>query len=251
MTQEHIDAIAAEVLRRLKKRVLILLTNARGYRTEIYARLRVQQSAAFSFLLAQDATEAHCPQRWGKLGPVLTYAPERLTELGNFDALLLPFLDFSTLSKIANGVIDNEITEITSQALLRGIRVLAFDYNCNPASELNAILGCDQNSEYSRLFQQHIKTASGLGMQFISVNELVGTLTGAQEKRPAVQISPGPRAVVTSSPVASSAVPETTNRYITLQDLMEQRVTHLTPEMKLTALAQEYLKENREKGTQR
>lgn len=226
MKTENIELIVNEIINRMRKNVLLILTGATGYQNEIYTRLQCCQRATFTIWIDEQSPHFNNGAQWASLGRLIKNKSELINDLARFD-ILLPFLDFQTVSSLVNGIITNSATEIISQAMLRNVSVMAFNYQCNPQSELNAILGLNQNKEYATLMEQNLIKASSLGIRFLSVDEFEQYSDRTNSK------------MDKSLPVSSKS-----SRYITLKDILDKKVTRIDHSMILTDLAADYAKDH-------
>lgn len=229
MDNNVVEMLVAEVLHRLKKKTLIVLTNAGGYKDEIYARIRQYGTLSFSIMIAEGAAVQHSENQWRQVGEIIRFEPASLpTALQAFDSVWVPFLDFETLGEIANGIFASEGANVINHALMQGMNVVALDYNCNPDSELNQVLGFSKNAAYHERIKHNIKTLIASGVRFCSMNEVESHLNHSQ-----YQGRHDPK---------NESLPE---RYITLNDVMVYGKDYFATDAKLTDLAIEYIKSNK------
>ncbi|MGL6577145.1 hypothetical protein ACSZOE_08005 [Aeromonas hydrophila] len=59
----------------------------------------------------------------------------------SYRALVLPFLDYPLAMDLLSGSLQSPVARRLHDALLSGLPVLALRYHCDPASELNQLLG--------------------------------------------------------------------------------------------------------------
>lgn len=206
---EIIERLVNEVLMRMRPRALVLLTAAAGYQEIIRSRLQHCKTLSLTVLFADNAHEFHTEEAWCHLGPLTTLAEISGTgALDNIDRVLIPFLDFSTAAEVANGLLQSDSAKLINLALMSGKPVLALDYNCNPASELNQLKGLSHGGENPAL-----PKLAALGIQLCTLDQMLS-----------------------AEPIASGA---TTQSYITLSELKRLN-GQVPPGAKLTDLALEY-----------
>ena len=81
---------------------------------------------------------ARCGNRWGdSAGQRLATGPAARP----YRALVLPFLDYPLAMDLLSGSLQSPVARRLHDALLSGLPVLALRYHCDPASELNQLLG--------------------------------------------------------------------------------------------------------------
>ncbi|SUB82863.1 Uncharacterised protein [Pragia fontium] len=230
MDEKVIDGLVDEVLKRLRKKVLIVLTNAGGYKDEIYTRLSQCDRFSFSVMITDDAHIYHSEEKWGRMGEVIKPSADLLPAiLAKYDGVLVPFMDFATMGEIANGLFCRDGAKTINYALMRAMTVVALDYNCNPQSELNQILGMASDAPHLAQIENNRKILIASGIQFCSANEMEQRLlipsVDEQEQGNNDALS---------------------YRYITLNDVMNNHGGYdIHSDARLTDLATEYLKSNK------
>lgn len=230
MDKSLLEFIVAQVLNRLKKKVLIILTKGEGYKCEIYNRLSQYDSLTFSIMIADNAVIQHPEDKWCHLGNIVRPDMSSLpAELSNYDSLLVPFMDFETLAEITNGLFFSDSARIINHALLQQRKVVALDYNCNPHSELNQVLGIAKQSAYGYQIQHNINVLNDYGIVFCNMNEVEETLLST---------------VINLHP---NNIKNSSCRYITLNDVLHNPVYSISSSEKFTDLAIEYLKSHQDK----
>lgn len=223
MDEFQIEKLVKEVLNRINKRVLLVLTNADGYQCEITNRLKQYRHISFSILITNNAQQLHTASKWQTLGEVVTCDVDLFTaSLEKFDCIFVPFLEFETMGEIANGLFHSDAAKIINYALMKDKKVLAFDYNCNPESELNQIIGLCKNTQWNKKLAINYKSLIDCGVLFCSMNAL-------EEKIMCRQALPAP-------------INKLKHEYITLKDVLESGKEHFSNSQKLTDLALEHLR---------
>lgn len=227
MNENIVETLVAEILKRLQKKVLLVLTNAGGYQDEIYIRMRYYNNFSFSIMIAENAVNQHDVDKWRQLGDIVNFDEHSLpAALDKFDSLFIPFLDFETMGDVANGIFTTDGAQVINYALMKNINVLALDYNCNPKSELNQVLGLNKNAGYNGQLQTNINKIVSSGVQLCTMNEIESKWNPAESK-----LEYEPRGII-ESPL----------RYITLNDVINSGRDSFSNNEKLTDLAVEYLK---------
>lgn len=218
------DQLVEEILRRLQKKVLLLLTRGDGYRDEIFTRLRAMENVAFTVAAADDVHDA---DRWATLGglrPLDEFAAPQ--SMAPYHTLLLPFLDVVTVAELADARPLSTVSRVTHHALLAGKAVLALPYHCDPGSELNRVRGLGKNPAYAARIQAHLAALAGCGVSLCDLDDAERQLSG----------------IHATPPVATAT---TTAHYLTLRDVMADQRLAQTPGARLTDAALDYLKQNR------
>lgn len=217
MQREIIDRLVNAVLLRLRPRALVLLTAADGYHEIIRARL--QQCQAFSpvILFSDHARQFHTETNWGQLGPITSFAEISQTgALDNIERVLIPFLDFATAAEVASGLLQSDATRFIDLARMSGRPIMALDYNCNPASELNLLKGLSRAGERPPQ-ADYLPRLAAQGVELCTLDRMLSAKRTATERE-----------------VAAPA-----QAYITLSELKRLN-GHSPPGAKLTDLALEY-----------
>jgi len=222
MHEDLIEKLVNEILYRLKKKVLILLTAADGYQDIIFSRLQCCQDTAFTIIIPDNAREFHDENSWNQLGPIIhTSAIIKPGHLDFFDAIYIPFLDFITLSEVANGLFHSEAATVIHHALMSNKPVICLSYNCNPNSELNQIKGLSRGAPET-LFTDSKKALTKKGILFRSLDQMIDKKSILEDLTPANLSNTSP--------------------YITLSEVVNHNRDY-SGERRLTDLAREYLRE--------
>ncbi|AXH63988.1 MULTISPECIES: hypothetical protein [Providencia] len=226
MNEKRIERIVQQVLRQLKRQVLVVLSPVEGYQQAIYQRLAQLDSVSFSFYATASMLQSADVEKWAELGSVVNKSTLSISRLSHYDSLFLPFIDAKVVGEIANGLFVSEESELALHALSQNMSILALKYHCCPESELSQVLGLNKNENYNRLIKENISKAINLGIHFGSLNEvekkfIVNEIT--EELKPEINN-------------------EHPNRYITLKEVMNNPRGYCANENKLTDSAIDYLK---------
>ncbi|WP_333987061.1 hypothetical protein [Providencia huaxiensis] len=226
MNEKRIERIVQQVLRQLKRQVLVVLSPVEGYQQAIYQRLAQLDSVSFSFYATASMLQSSDVEKWAELGSVVNKSTLSISRLNHYDSLFLPFIDAKVVGEIANGLFVSEESELALHALSQNMSILALKYHCCPESELSQVLGLNKNENYNRLIKENISKAINLGIHFGSLNEvekkfIVNEIT--EELKPEINN-------------------EHPNRYITLKEVMNNPRGYCANENKLTDSAIDYLK---------
>ncbi|BBU98976.1 hypothetical protein J0A78_11445 [Providencia rettgeri] len=226
MNEKLIERIVQQVLRQLKRQVLVVLSPVEGYQQAIYQRLAQLDSVSFSFYATASMHQSFDVEKWAELGSVINKSTLSINSLNHYDSLFLPFIDAKVVGEIANGLFMSEESELVFHALSQNMPILALKYHCCPESELSQVLGLNKNENYNQLIKENITKAIKLGVYFDSFNEienkfLIRDIT--ENLKPEIN-------------------DEHPNRYITLKEVMNNPRGYCANENKLTDSAIDYLK---------
>lgn len=226
MDERLIERIVSQVLRQLRKRVLVLITPALAYEQVVYQRLKQLSTVSFSVYMTEEQAQQNHFVDWKQLGEVIAAHTLPSHELGQYDSLFIPFIDAQLVNEIASGLSVSEASQIILPTLAQNIPVLALKHHCCPESELNQVLGLNKNKQYSHLIKQNINKVISLGIQFDSFNEIENKiqLTGINHN------------------IKPKENNNNLNRYITLQEVMNDPGGFSLDTHKLTDSAIDYLK---------
>ncbi|HGN1704446.1 TPA: hypothetical protein ACKRTE_000248 [Providencia rettgeri] len=226
MNEKLIEQIVQQVLRQLKKQVLVVLSPVEGYQQAIYQRLAQLDSVSFSFYATVSMLQSSHIEKWAELGRVINKSTLSINTLSRYGSLFLPFIDAKGVGEIANGLLVSEESELALSALSQNIPIFALKYHCCPESELSQILGLNKNENYNRLIKDNISKVTKLGIHFDSLNEIeMKFLTNEVAEN-----------------LKSEINNENPNRYITLKEVMDNPRGYCANENKLTDSAIDYLK---------
>ncbi|QGU88559.1 hypothetical protein [Erwinia sorbitola] len=221
MTDEQIERLVTNILHRLQPPVLVMVTDAEGYRQQICRRLA---TSGQRMQLALDDTIADSAQ-WQKTGEVLpAHVWHKALPSEPYRALLLPFLDYPLAAQLVNGNLQSPVAQRLHDALLAGIPVLALRYHCDPESELNQLCGVKANSAYAAKIQSTLSQLAAAGVTLCTMNELLNILASDQ-----------PEATPVGFP----------RRYLTVTDVEMNPSLATTPDALLTDAAKDFLNERK------
>nr|WP_142009499.1 hypothetical protein [Serratia fonticola] len=212
MQREIIDKLVSEVLLRMRPRALVLLTAAEGYHEIIRTRLQHCQTFSPVILFSDNARQFHAETDWRQLGPITSLAEiSQSGALDNIERVLIPFLDFATAAEVANGLLQSDAARFIQLARMSGRPIMALDYNCNPASELNQLKGLSRAPQ-----ADYLPKLAAQGIELCTLDRMLSAQPAATE-----QLAAPPQA------------------YVTLSELKRLN-GHSPPGAKLTDLALEY-----------
>lgn len=230
MDNQLIERIIEEIEKRMKKSVLLVLTPAPGYRDEIYQRITQFSHLRFSIFVTAQAQGCHDLSKWRHLGDMYKADELDINTLSSYRALFIPYFDKKLVGEIVNGLFISEEGKLIHSALAQNIPIIALPYFCQPESELNEIIGLNQNREYNLLIQENINKLKSLGICFYSINEIEAYVIDNKNS------------VNDYFKYPPEIKKENNNRYITLNEVMNKPGEYCLSQDKLTDSAIEYLK---------
>ncbi|MDF2400477.1 MULTISPECIES: hypothetical protein [Aeromonas] len=225
MTDEQIERLVEQMLRRLQPPLLVMVTAAQGYRQAIRNRL-AGCGQPLQLALAADIEDGALWQPLGETVPASIWQ-QALPQIP-YRALVLPFLDYPLAMDLLSGTLRSPVAQRLHDALLTGLPVFALRYHCDPASELNQLLGAQPNSAYAGHMHAALTRLSEIGVTLCNINELLETLASGDE----------------AAPVPASTT-STARRYLTVSDVEMNPLLASAPEAQLTDAAIDFLKSNR------
>ncbi|NBN03110.1 MULTISPECIES: hypothetical protein [Proteus] len=225
-----IERIVAEIEKRMKKSVLLALTPAPGYQDEICQRINTFSHVRFSLFVTAQAQVSHDLSKWRHLGEMYNAGEFDINTLSSYHALFIPYFDKKLVGEIINGLFISEEGKLIHSALAKNIPIIALPYFCRPESELNEILGLNKNKEYNLLIQGNISRLKSMGIMFHSINNVEANLINHDINH---QAKPENKLEIKQ---------ENNNRYITLNEVMNNPGEYHLSQDKLTDSAIEYLK---------
>lgn len=222
MTDEQIERLVEHMLQRLQPPLLVMVTAATGYRQAICRRL-AGCGHRLHLALAEGIEDA---ELWQPLGETVAASIwQQALPQTPYRALVLPFLDYPLAMDLLSGTLRSPVARRLHDALLSGLPVLALRYHCDPASELNQLLGAQPSAAYAGHVQAELARLSEIGVVLCTMNELLEKLISAGDAAPA--------------PVS------TVRRYLTVSDIEKNPALAHTAEAQLTDAAIELLKSRR------
>ncbi|HEJ9541527.1 hypothetical protein PT008_17155 [Proteus mirabilis] len=230
MDNQLIERIVAEIEKRIKKPVLLVLTPAPGYRDEIYQRISHFSTVRASIFVTTQAQQCHDLSQWCHVGDITQSDKFDTHRLSAYQALFIPYFDKKLVGEIINGLMISEEGTLIHSALAKNIPVIALPYFCQPSSEINEILGLNQNEQYNLVLKQNIEQLVLMGITFCSINEVEDNLKKNIFEHKLKYINK----TETKKP--------NNNRYITLKQVMSNPKKYQLSQDKLTDSAIEYLK---------
>ena len=225
MTDEQIERLVERMLQRLQPPLLVMVTATKGYREAIRSRL-AGCGHRLHLALEEGIEDA---MQWKPLGDAVASSVWQQTlPQTPYRALVLPFLDYPLAMDLLNGTFRSPVAQRLHDALLTGLPVLALRYHCDPASELNQLLGAQPNSAYAGHMHAALTRLSEIGVTLCNINELLEKLASGDD----------------SAPVPASTT-STVRRYLTVSDVEMNPQLANVPEAQLTDAAIDFLKSNR------
>ena len=223
MTDEQIERLVEQMLRRLQPPLLVMVTAAQGYRQAIRNRL-AGCGQPLQLALAAEIEDGALWQPLGETVPASIW--QQALPPAPYRALVLPFLDYPLAMDLLSGSLQSPVARRLHDALLSGLPVLALRYHCDPASELNQLRGAQPDSAYAGHMQATLARLAECGIALCTMNELLEKLASGREA--AAPSASGPR------------------RYLTVTDVVNNPALACAPEAQLTDAAIDFLK-NRKK----
>ena len=225
MTDEQIERLVERMLQRLQPPLLVMGTATKGYREAIRSRL-AGCGHRLHLALEEGIEDA---MQWKPLGDAVASSVWQQTlPQTPYRALVLPFLDYPLAMDLLSGTLRSPVAQRVHDALLTGLPVFALRYHCDPASELNQLLGAQPNSAYAGHMHAALTRLSEIGVTLCNINELLETLASGDE----------------AAPVPASTT-STARRYLTVSDVEMNPLLASAPEAQLTDAAIDFLKSNR------
>ncbi|WP_052282646.1 hypothetical protein [Kluyvera genomosp. 1] len=218
MTEQQIDHLVAQILKRMQPPVLVLVTAASGYRDEIRQRL-AGCGERLHLALDGEMDDAAC---WQALGQFLPAAAWQNARPGvAYKALLVPFIDYPLAADLVSGRLDSPAARRLHEALLADVPVLALRYHCSPHSELNQLRGTVADSAYASHVETTLSQLAACGVSLCTMNELLEKLALGERESTA------------------SATPR---RYLTVTDIVNNPSLAGTPNAVMTDAAVDFIK---------
>jgi hypothetical protein len=225
MTDEQIERLVEHMLQRLQPPLLVMVTATEGYREAIRSRL-AGCGHRLHLALEEGIEDA---MQWKPLGEaVATSVWQQALPQTPYRALVLPFLDYPLAMDLLSGTLRSPVSQRLHDALLTGLPVFALRYHCDPASELNQLLGAKPNSAYAGHMHVALTHLSEIGVTLCNINELLEKLASGDN----------------SAPVPASTA-SAARRYLTVSDVEMNPLLASAPEAQLTDAAIDFLKSNR------
>ena len=222
MTDEQIERLVEHMLQRLQPPLLVMVTATEGYRQAIRSRL-AGCGHRLHLALGEGIEDA---ELWQPLGETVAASIwQQALPQTPYRALVLPFLDYPLAMDLLSGTLRSPVARRLHDALLSGLPVLALRYHCDPASELNQLLGVQPSAAYAGYVQAELARLSEIGVVLCTMNELLEKLIAAS--------------------AAAPAPASTARRYLTVSDIEKNPALAHTPEVQLTDAAIELLKSRR------
>lgn len=222
MTDQQIERLVEQMLKRLQPPLLVMVTAAEGYRQAIRHRL-ASCGLPLHLALAEDIEDGALWQPMGETVPVSIW--QQALPSAPYRALVLPFLDYPLAMDLLSGSLQSPVARRLHDALLSGLPVLALRYHCDTASELNQLLGAQPSAPYAEYMQAALTRLGEIGVVLCTMNELLEKLSPAKD----------------SAPVPVGAA----RRYLTVSDVEKDPALAQTAEAQLTDAAIDFLKSRR------
>ncbi|QGW95175.1 hypothetical protein [Aeromonas veronii] len=225
MTDEQIERLVEQMLRRLQPPLLVMVTAAQGYRQAIRNRL-ASCGQPLQLALAEEIEDGALWQPLGETVPANVW--QQALPLAPYRALVLPFLDYPLAMDLLNGSLQSPVARRLHDALLSGLPVLALRYHCDPTSELNQLLGAQTNTAYTGHMQAALTGLNEIGVTLCTMNELLDKLASDH--------------FADLKPVSTASPPR---RYLTVSDVEMNPMLARAPTAQLTDAAIDFLKNSK------
>lgn len=231
-----IKALIEKVLAQMTKPTLLVLTTANGYRQEIASQLDSLQGIQWHILTLPDTqNEFSAVQHLGT--QVQWDVSKAATWLDQYQQVLFPFLDVSTLAEVSNGLLLTPAGQVFQYALMKGLPTYALNYQCDLTSELNHLLGLASNQAMCERTTSQLASLTQLGAVTGSFAEIKTAMLEQAETKQTKLVPLSSNSAVSESSISG---------YITLNEVMRKGVSTFTLQDNLTDLAAEYLKEQQQ-----
>ncbi|MEX3021738.1 hypothetical protein AB4K05_19325 [Kluyvera sp. STS39-E] len=217
MTDSQLDRLVTLIVARLQPPVLVMVTPGTGYRDAI--RQRLAGCGERLHLALDDGLEDAL--QWQALGETQLATDGPITR---YKAVVVPFLDYPLAVDLVSGTLKNPVARRLHDALLAGIPVLALRYHCCPHSELNQLRGAVEDSAYVAHVDATLAQLTNCGVSLCTMNALLEELALGS---------------------AQAAPIETTRRYLTVTDIVNNPSLAGKPNAVMTDAAVDYLKAQR------
>ncbi|MDO6541889.1 hypothetical protein [Photobacterium sanguinicancri] len=234
-----INTIVEQVLAKMGKPTLIVLTAANGYHHEIANQLATWQGIHWHILASQNSNQNLKNELMAvqHLGTQAHWDGTNPSEwLNQYEQILFPYLDFATLGEVSNGMYLSPAAVLFQYALMKGMPTYVLDYQCDLTSELNQLLGLSTNAAMCERAKQQLVTITTLGAKSGSLTDIKAVMQETKTQGMALN-KPETPSVSTADPLSG---------YITLNEVKSKGVNAYTLQDNLTDLAAEYIKEQQQ-----
>ncbi|MGF1692055.1 hypothetical protein [Photobacterium kagoshimensis] len=232
LNEQGIDSIVEQVLAKMGKSTLIVLTAANGYHHEIATQLSTWEGVRWQVLANSNLTKELAAVQ--HLGPQVHWnGANPSVWLSQYEQILFPYLDFATLGEASNGMYLSSAAVLLQYALMKGMPTYALDYQCDLTSELNQLLGLSSNTAMCDRSKR----------QLIQLTECGANIGSLIDIKAAMQGTKVPSKAMPECDQQHVSATEQLSGYITLNEVKSKGVNAYTQQDKLTDLAAEYVKE--------
>lgn len=232
-----INTIVEQVLAKMGKPTLIVLTAANGYHHEIANQLATWQGIHWHILASPNSNLTNEQMAVQHLGTQAHWDGTNPSEwLNQYEQILFPYLDFATLGEVSNGMYLSSAAVLFQYALMKDMPTYVLDYQCDLASELNQLLGLSTNAAMCERAKQQLVTITTLGAKTGSLTNIKAAMQGTKTQGMALN----------TPEIPSVSIADPLSGYITLNEVKSKGVNAYTLQDNLTDLAAEYIKEQQQ-----
>ena len=231
------ELVEKVILERDGKKVLVLLTGAITYASEILEILKDCKKLSYQWMASSSSLSMIDEAAWNGLGDKIEQVDTIQKTLKEIDFVIVPFLTRNTLAKTALGIADNDVTTTIQIALMMNKSIIAVDANWNPETEKNRLMQLNKNEAYNQMLFGYRDQAELLGMHSVSIYELEDVMNcyieGTQKNNQ-----------VQTQAVTNNVAVEEAKDIITYGDIVGKDVVYVSETSKITDLAKDYIQEN-------
>lgn len=232
-----INTIVEQVLAKMGKPTLIVLTAANGYHHEIANQLATWQGIHWHILASPNSNLTNEQMAVQHLGTQAHWDGTNPSEwLNQYEQILFPYLDFATLGEVSNGMYLSSAAVLFQYALMKDMPTYVLDYQCDLTSELNQLLGLSTNAAMCERAKQQLVTITTLGAKTGSLTNIKAAMQGTKTQGMALN----------TPEIPSVSITDPLSGYITLNEVKSKGVNAYTLQDNLTDLAAEYIKEQQQ-----
>lgn len=233
---ELIKALAAEIISRLNKRVLLFITGGAANIKEVFTVLRENPLASYSIVMSEAAARVIPGEYIESLkGKIIREKAEMTGEINRADLVVIPVMTRNTLSKVSLGIADNLVTLGISEAVMMNKKILVVKDSFDPENPVNISLGYTKNKYYNQMLLNYCERLKNMGIEFTDAGQLSERLRHAL----------GIKFESSKPPKAEKKI---ISNILTLEDLLGMGKGHvelcLEGGTKISPLARDYIESN-------
>lgn len=173
-----IEEVYKEVLKRIGKKAILFFTGTPLNIEAVLSDLEnlKKYNIYFKSIISDAAKDIIGVERISKISEIIEKNSEILSELRYADFVLVPSLTRNTLSKVALGIQDTQVTLGIAEAFMLNKKIFIVKDGADFENPLRISMGMTHNENYNKMIETYFEKLEDYGAQLINSGELFNTI---------------------------------------------------------------------------